>query len=995
MSKTPAPPTDDSLPPNLDHEDALVSGALHAPDEDEVVYTASANTQGDDTQKVGQPTSLEELVNIPPSAYVSFSNDPCAISTAIPDSIGGQSLAEPIGSGEPKPSLAAAEITLPASPNPPKPKPVAKPYADKTQALRTHLPHLNNVLSPGRQKQVKVECYDYSNNTLDSCRTFGDDFYTDENVSLCQVLKSQPPEDVQLRLIVAEDISTELIECLGSSLSISPEVFEEHLLNGGWQNGKYDDPESDTWITHDMVKNYTTLRWYRPVKRTLPRPYSAWDWEAILDPQEPSISWTEAVPNDPGKPYGVSHVMEPSTNILRRDWDLKTDTDAHVVVGDLAAWEERATIWSRQRGSHSIGACNIFSAVPLLTVSAVVLLLDPLPILQDRMSGAEKALQTLGVYASVDQTTPSHNQSGAADSNLPAKASLNPLPKALVRSRTFVKPRERTGSRLINLKAWLTGKPSSGNNPSDQNNIAREDAGQPEDPERGQGSKRRERRERVVRDPRTRSGMARFLARLTGNTRQKSEGVDGAEEPDTLAERVGSERITLEPLARCMYEGINLRGPMVDYDSIMSTLSIELIAEHIDKDRSTAKSLALWIQHDGRQQNGPTHGGPLGSLFAIAQRDTLNVLRLMDLALREIGQHILDDTLIQQRLIHWRHLLERFDTELLQLEHSLRRFAKFIETLKLPNTSDGANSGTAHLLEDCVAQMSTLGQRTKQSYTSLMANMSIVESKRGIAEAESVTKLTELAFFFIPLTFSASIFSMQVKELNSSSVSLSAFFILAIIITTCSYALRLFIRSASVIRLRRQYMAKIRADAGLPPGASIPTTSFLIWVWHRIGLLSAVITVIVALFAVPLAFLWTRDMNHGYQAVLTVLEVVLISVAAYFVAKSLIYTDARGLHFRRDLFKSAPKRKGRKGREKQVTLIHQWYSLFPIITSWLSSRYFLFAFATTIIAVGPVAALWTRPLETGIKVGVTIVFAFIYIAILAFLVLKTNFLRAL
>lgn len=75
-----------------------------------------------------------------------------------------------------------------------------------------------------------------------------------------------------------------------------------------------------------------------------------------------------------------------------------------------------------------------------------------------------------------------------------------------------------------------------------------------------------------------------------------------------------------------------------------------------------------------------------------------------------------------------------------------------------------------------------------------MANMSVVESKRGTAEAESVTKLTQLAFLFIPLTFSASIFSMQVKELDASRKSIAAFFILAIIITTASYALRLLIR---------------------------------------------------------------------------------------------------------------------------------------------------------------------------------------------------------
>ncbi|KAL3441392.1 hypothetical protein BJX65DRAFT_313833 [Aspergillus insuetus] len=43
--------------------------------------------------------------------------------------------------------------------------------------------------------------------------------------------------------------------------------------------------------------------------------------------------------------------------------------------------------------------------------------------------------------------------------------------------------------------------------------------------------------------------------------------------------------------------------------------------------------------------------------------------------------------------------------------------------------------------------------------------LQIMESQRAITEAESVTRLTELAFFFIPLFFAAAVFSMQVREL--------------------------------------------------------------------------------------------------------------------------------------------------------------------------------------------------------------------------------------
>lgn len=94
-------------------------------------------------------------------------------------------------------------------------------------------------------------------------------------------------------------------------------------------------------------------------------------------------------------------------------------------------------------------------------------------------------------------------------------------------------------------------------------------------------------------------------------------------------------------------------------------------------------------------------------------------------------------------------------------------------------------------------------RRTECSDKSLLTTMSLVESKRGIAEAESVTRLTELAFFFIPLTFSATVFSMQVKELNASVTPISTFIILAASITIGSYAQRLAMHNAWIWKRMR------------------------------------------------------------------------------------------------------------------------------------------------------------------------------------------------
>jgi len=52
-------------------------------------------------------------------------------------------------------------------------------------------------------------------------------------------------------------------------------------------------------------------------------------------------------------------------------------------------------------------------------------------------------------------------------------------------------------------------------------------------------------------------------------------------------------------------------------------------------------------------------------------------------------------------------------------------------------------------------------QRLDGTYHALMSTMGIMENDRAIAETEIVSKLTNLAFFFIPLTLVASLFGMN------------------------------------------------------------------------------------------------------------------------------------------------------------------------------------------------------------------------------------------
>lgn len=238
----------------------------------------------------------------------------------------------------------------------------APPFAQRVRQLGSILPHLQNVRHRSRQKKAALKCYDFSGRVLTSVRhaAFRSEqlgFYTDDNVLLEQFLRQEPVADVDLRLLVADGLSSDLIELLGSTLSIGPEAFEEHLIGSGWKNGNSFDRPADTWITRDMVKDYVSVKWYRPVLQRLQKPDTLEDRATLLEPREGKtpLAWVEEVHDERGKIHRVHHSMRPLSNVLRKAWDIHGDVAGSKSTQKAVAWEERATIWSRTLGSLRIG----------------------------------------------------------------------------------------------------------------------------------------------------------------------------------------------------------------------------------------------------------------------------------------------------------------------------------------------------------------------------------------------------------------------------------------------------------------------------------------------------------------------------------------------------------------------------------------------------------------------------------------------------------------
>lgn len=377
-------------------------------------------------------------------------------------------------------------------------------------------------------------------------------------------------------------------------------------------------------------------------------------------------------------------------------------------------------------------------------------------------------------------------------------------------------------------------------------------------------------------------------------------------------------------------------------------------------------------------------GGPemLNPLFEIVRYDMQGLLKLLDNVLESINLGVLDDATMEERLSIWRQIITRAQLELPQIHNDIKRFFTFLQE-KDPETSEndsGQSAINSKESQDLSMQIEEMLRRLQATSVSLTSNMSLLDSRRSIAEAKSVTKLTELAFFFIPLTFAATLFGMQVKPLEDRA-PLSTFILIGAGFTTSSYLVRLLLRSTWLRQLRDAGTSGIRtfADRNRHPmqRGSVPTSLFLKYSFHIVRLsfartlgyiftrtkmffiillrLSLMlfkpfrfiiigISYILLICAIPMAVLWTRHMEHDVQDAITV---------AFFTFTSL---PVFVLHWKF----STPKE--RNALPRLIQSIKNNSSSLASVLAWI---------AVICTFLTPVAIMWAGSLEHGIKIALT------------------------
>ena len=288
--------------------------------------------------------------------------------------------------------------------------------------------------------------------------------------------------------------------------------------------------------------------------------------------------------------------------------------------------------------------------------------------------------------------------------------------------------------------------------------------------------------------------------------------------------------------------------------------------------------------------------GPGSMIFRIVHQDTVGLLQLMHSAVAEIDLAS-GDVELQETALHWRRRLDEFRALLLGLDASLHSFVAFLHPHDSRPSKDSPLNIDAnpieYLLYDVIGEINVQNSRITQAYSSLTSKTQISDSHRSIAEAETVTRLTELASLFIPLSFATSIFGMQFID---DSTPATTYIAVVLALTSGAYLLRFVVDETTEQRsdLRLSIRDNVTAYARLRVGSRISTATFLQWLLYvmrgylrkfwKMSFLAATVSIMVV---IPLPIIWTSSLYTGLKVVLSfiLLCVPIFLVAVYFCTK--------------------------------------------------------------------------------------------------------------
>lgn len=89
--------------------------------------------------------------------------------------------------------------------------------------------------------------------------------------------------------------------------------------------------------------------------------------------------------------------------------------------------------------------------------------------------------------------------------------------------------------------------------------------------------------------------------------------------------------------------------------------------------------------------------------------------------------------------------------------------------------ADSVNAVLTELIydfESLLSRANGLARKCKEGIENIVSSASLLESRKAIKKAEAMERLSRLAFFFLPLSFTASFFGINCREFGSGKQSI-------------------------------------------------------------------------------------------------------------------------------------------------------------------------------------------------------------------------------
>ncbi|KAH8894313.1 hypothetical protein GQ53DRAFT_717040 [Thozetella sp. PMI_491] len=148
------------------------------------------------------------------------------------------------------------------------------------------------------------------------------------------------------------------------------------------------------------------------------------------------------------------------------------------------------------------------------------------------------------------------------------------------------------------------------------------------------------------------------------------------------------------------------------------------------------------------------------------------------------------------------HLLENSGTKTRQnvvwMRSTLRDIHDWAKNMTAAPAAVSYSEDASEEITTLVEEVEVLQARVESTSNLLMSFTGLAQSSLVIDQTSGVNKLTELAFFFVPISFITSVFSMQVVEFSTATPSIWVWGVCLVLVFLASYLVRITLRSPTV-----------------------------------------------------------------------------------------------------------------------------------------------------------------------------------------------------